>query len=522
MTVCEGCGAASAAGAPRCAACGRSFAIGEVEFGGGGLTAPSQQGSWGAGVVVEPSRRPAVLRWFVEADWRPALRVVAGPTALLLVAALLLAFGLDSGVSTGFGTRFGVGLAVVPAAFGGPVTTGSQIGGGSFAPELVSRVQVLPMTVTLLWVLAFGLGLRADRRRLAPGQTGRELFARAARPVLLAVLAIALLGLLAGADDSPGRPSGTGAGTEAGAGLLGWLFSYGYADHVVVSAGTGWAVLGTALLAGLTAAAVYGADNWRRLAGGWAASGAAAGRALLGSVGAAALVALLLAGARLPLEVTLVGLAVLPNAGLALLGFGSGATAGFRTERSGMAGYDLRTAENDGFSLFDLGGQSGHWRWTVLLALAGAALLGWTVRRFDLAGRVRAAGLYWAGASLLTAVGGMVQQSSFRLPGPPGRELGSEARELAELTSRTTLGLTLGSVLLAQLCWTVLGAFVLPALLGRRRGRPAAAPVTPGQGAGPGPVVVPPRPTAAPVEVPRQPPHLPFAGEVLDSHASDR
>ncbi|BFV58848.1 hypothetical protein KCMC57_up39520 [Kitasatospora sp. CMC57] len=495
MAICDGCGAASTEGAMRCAACGRSFAIGEVEFGGGGLSAPQGQGSWGAGVVVEARPKPAVLRWFTDADWRPAMRVVAAPTGLLLVAALLLALGLAGGDAEplGFGTRFGIALALVLAAFGAPVGMDSEIGRLELVPDLTTRFQFLPMTVTLLWIVLFRYGLRAARRSVLPEFSARRRAAEAGRPVLLAVLVNLMLGLLARAEPSPGR-----AGRQ---GPVSWLFQVGYADHAVVSLGVVRVVLGSVVLAGATAAAVYGAEVLRRVAGAWVESARAAVRALLSAVAVAAAAAVVVLAVREPSEVVLPALVLLPNLGLLLLGFGSGATFGAGFEHSGPAGFDLRSSPGYDVSLVDLGGLGGQWRWTVLLALAGALLFGWTVRTLGLAGRLRAAALYWAGASLLMVLAGYVQQIGFQLRGSgnPG--------EVAGMTSTTTLGLGLVSVLVANLLWAALGAVAVPLLFGRWGGRaaPSAAPADAPS-------------DHLPAGVPPRPAYAPFTDEVLDSN----
>lgn len=496
MAICGDCGAASAEGAARCAACGRSFAIGEVEFGDGGISEPQEKGSWGSGVAVEPRQRPAAVRWFTDADWRPALRAVAAPTGLLLVAALLLALGMSDGRGTvGFGTRFGVALAVALAAFGGPVGTRSWFEEEGFSPELANQLWVLPMTVTLLWAVLFGYGLRVARRRLAPELTGRRLLAEAGRPVLLAVAVTAVLGLLAGAEHGGDRLSSEPIG------LLGWPLQFGLAEHAVVSPGAAWSVLGSAVLAGALVAWVYGADRLRGVVADWAVSAAAAGRVLLLTVVLAALVALVVTASLAPLEATLLGLMVLPNLGLYLLGLGAGATVGRWEERGGRNEIDLRADLDDEISLFDLAGQSGHLRWTVLLALAAALLLGWTVRRLNLAGRIRAAAVCWTGAGLLMLLSGSVQRSSFQLRGEIGQEIRTGEMASAAVTVETTWGLALFSALAANLVWTALGAFVVPRLF-RREPLP----------------LLPPEPPSA---IPPQPTYVPFTGEVLDSRGPD-
>ncbi|MFD0571885.1 hypothetical protein ACFQ0T_25025 [Kitasatospora gansuensis] len=165
------------------------------------------------------------------------------------------------------------------------------------------------------------------------------------------------------------------------------------------------------------------------------------------------------------------------------------------------AGIDLRDELDHDFSIFDLADLTGHWRWTVLLALASALVLGWAVRRFDLVGRIRAAGFHWVGASLLMLLSGMTQWSGFDLRATAGEEFGLDSGD--PVGAEVSVGLALFSVLAANLVWTAVGAFAVPLLF--RRAPVPTVPVLPVV-----PPVLPPRPS-----------HVPFTGEVLDSHTPE-
>ncbi|MET9613311.1 hypothetical protein [Kitasatospora indigofera] len=477
-------------------------------------------GSWGAGTALAPGgAQPAALRWFTGSDWRPALRVVAAPTAVLLLAALLAAVPGSYGgeFPAPFGTRYGGSLAAALAALGAPFEGLVSMGSGRSSWSLDYTLRVLPMTVTLLWALALWAGLRSGlRRRQARtgGQASRAFaFGEAARTGLVAAAVTLVLGLLCGTRWQP---------AERGRGSYDENRYEGLFGGPAFDLDAGWVqALGwTFLLAGLIALAVYGTDALRwaawRNAGvrGWAVAGLTAGRVIASAVALASVTAFVIVAAQGEGGATLASLAFLPNLGLLLLGFGSGATF-----EAGRQGY-LEPGEGDGYSpgrfqysFFDLKDLPGDWRWTALLALATAALLGWTAfrRRLDVVDRIRLAVVHSAALSLLVLLAG----ASMSVAGT------NEGRAAAlGRGEHSSVGLAFGSALAANLIWAAAGALALPPLLaalGARR--PAAGPGAPG---------------AAAPGVPAQGGHhdggpdagtpaavVPAPSDLLDSHGAD-
>ncbi|MET8541474.1 hypothetical protein ABZW03_12595 [Kitasatospora sp. NPDC004799] len=434
-------------------------------------------GSWGGGTPYDPrSGQSPALRWLTGADWRPALRAAIAPTGVLLLVALIAAVPSDYDYDTfiaapGFGERFGAALAMALNALGAPFElTGHPASGRDRLDDLDLVFRVLPMTVTVLWMLALWLGLRAGARRrkaagaqLTRGEAGGEALRTA---VVLAGVTL-LLGLAGGAtwrpeltDDYSGYPlrsTGMGYGAESG-----WLEAVGW----------------TALLAALPAFAVYGTDAlrwaaWRsRSVRGWAVAALTAGQALALAVGLAAVAAFVVVAANSEDGVaTAVSLAFLPNLGLLLLGFGSGATLG---THAGMSGDDASWGDRDSnleFSFFDLRDASADWRWSGLLALAAALLLGWSAyrRRLDAADRLRLAAVYASVLTVLMTVAGagMTRTMSMR---------GWISSDRVDVSQENSVGLVFLGLLLANLVWAAAGALVVPPLLAAVRGRGAAVP----------------------------------------------
>ncbi|WP_033821325.1 hypothetical protein, partial [Kitasatospora sp. MBT63] len=556
MAICTSCGAGSADGAQRCAACDRPFgapavsAISEVtEVGGSGAYAglaadpgftaapppggPPPLGHWGRGVPYDPrAGRPELLRRLVSADWLPALRAVAPPTAVLLLVPLLIALPghwIRGGFP--FGNRFGAALGLTMAGFGAPLTLAGRSGGATY----ISDLRLLPMTVTVLWAAALWLGLRPARRfwRARGGGvlTARTALLESARVAALAGLAALLLGLAAGTrtgappqrylDDLIGDDArGVGLALTADQTMtVGWLQS------------TAW----TVLAAGLIALLVYGADALNRAAAttpvlrGWPAAARIAGRtaALSTALASAAATVVVLAWDGLPSDP--VWLLLIPNGGLALLGFGSGATL----HAVATAGYEgMGEFEPFRISLFDLHGATGNWRWALLLALVPVCLLGWTAHRhrLGLLDRIRLAVVYAVLVSVPMLLAGLT--TGFRVesarPAAGGPSLSPEGLAM-RVGSESTLALVVLTVLVANLLWAAFGALALPPLLTAARGRPAGPADQPQQpwepqaaqpGAQPGApqevadapllVVVPAQPDRPPVVPPS------YAPEVLD------
>ncbi|MFE2723696.1 hypothetical protein [Kitasatospora sp. NPDC059327] len=458
--------------------------------------APSAPGGWGAGRPYDPAAaRPAVLRG-LTGDWRPAFTALIAPTAVLFLAALIAAvpdgytfFYLFEAPS--FGKRFGAALTLALSALGAPFELGFS-GGERYADGSGEAiVRAVPMTVTALWLGALWLGLRAGARRrqarTGAQPTRRQAADEALRTAVAAAAVTLLIGLVAGASWRPGSARG---GFDAGD-------YYGDAGGVTYTAGSGWpqAVCWAALLAALAAFTVHGTDAlrwaaWRnRVVRGWAVAGLAAGRALAMTIGLAALVGFLLILVQDADGQTGAALTVLPNVALLLLGLGSGATLRTTSDASGPRADWEGERSDQGFSFFDLGHQSADWRWTGLLALVGAALLGWTAyrRRLDAADRLRLAVVHAAALSLLMPIAGAVLST-----GSTATYLGRRQ----ELGHEYAVGLVFPTLLLANVVWAAIGALAVPPLLAAVGSRPVAGPPgvpppLPYQGAAPSPAGVP-------------------------------
>ncbi|MFE6749277.1 hypothetical protein ACFVGM_25775 [Kitasatospora purpeofusca] len=435
---------------------------------------PPATGSWGAGKPYDPAgARPAALGWITGADWRPALRAVVAPTAVLLLAALIAAVpegGFYSGTYDvpSFGKRFGSALAMALSALGAPYRLDVEIVGGGNS----SVIRALPMTVTALWLFALWLGLRvgARRRQQRTGeqQTRRQAAAEAVRTAVAAAAVTLLIGLVGGADWHPGD-AGFDLDAATAARLLG---------RTTYSSSAGWweAVGWTALLAGLLAFAVHGTDAlrwaaWRnRAVRGWAVAGLAAGRALTVSVALSAVAGFVVVAVGTDGDLTGAAVAFLPNLGLLLLGVGSGATfrAGGSFVIDGVRDRQSGSRDVTEYSFFDPHAVGADWRWSALLALVSAAVLGWTAyrRRLDPADRLRLAAVYAVGLSLLMLVPGTLvsAESMFGMysgPWGPGFEY--------------SLGLVPWTLLVANAVWAVVGALVVPPLLAARDRQPVPA-----------------------------------------------
>ncbi|GAA1392755.1 hypothetical protein GCM10009639_24900 [Kitasatospora putterlickiae] len=501
MAICASCGAASAKGALACASCGRPLLpppvlpppppvppAPPVDLPPPVLPpvphappvpsvppVPPIGGTWGAGRPYDPATgRPAALAWLAGADWRPALRAVVAPTAVLLLAALLVAipaefFPYTSVVDpASYGERFGSALAIVLGALGAPFHLDVGTGGpADSAGASGTLLRAVPMTVTALWLLALWLGLRVGARRrqerTGEQQTRRQATGEAVRTAVVTAAVTVLLGLLGGATWHPGGRFDVDA-------VTGELDRATYETSAGWLEGAGW----TALLAGLLAFAVYGTDAlrwaaWRnRVVRGWAVAGLAAGRALAVSVGFASAVGLLVVAVQSGEEngaggLTGAALAFLPNVGLMLLGLGSGATFRTSSETPVADGTDWHREprEVDEYSFFDLHGAGGDWRWTGLLALAAAAVLGWTAyrRRLDAADRLRLAAVYAVALSLLMLVSGMLTSSEATV-----RYLGRSR----DAGFESAVSLVPWTLLVANAVWAAVGALAVPPLLAAR------------------------------------------------------
>ncbi|MFJ7275931.1 hypothetical protein [Kitasatospora sp. NPDC098663] len=423
-----------------------------------------------------------MLSRLLGADWRPALLVAAAPTAVLLLAALIVAVPSDYRYAylvraPGFGERFGAALSMALSALGAPFKLGytSALRRGD-AQGMDALLRAVPLTVTVLWALALWLGLRtAARRRRAAGLqlTRAQAAGEALRTAVVLAAVTALLGLAGGASWEPQRT-----------GLVGRALGVTYTVDSGWPEAVGW----TALLAALTAFAVHGTDAlrwaaWRsRAVRGWAVAALTAGRALALSLGLASVTGFVLVAVNSDEGwQTPVSAAFLPNLGLGLLGLGSGATLQAFSGASGGAsdaavaigGAWQDTPDSMELSFFDLHGQTADWRWTGLLALATAGVLGWSAyrRRLDAADRLRLAAVHAVALTALMAVGGALMTTS-----TPSAVAGWDTFANRTALSRdTSIDLGFASVLVADLVWAAIGALLVPPLLAAVRGRGAVA-----------------------------------------------
>ncbi|MFD8752259.1 proline-rich domain-containing protein [Kitasatospora sp. NPDC059577] len=439
---------------------------------------PPAVGSWGTGTPYAP--QSPVHRLLTGADWRPALRAAVAPTLVLLLAALIAAVPSDYQYeyrfrSPDFGDRFGATLSMALNALGAPFRIGYQSPlSRGHAERMDIVLRVAPMTVTVLWCLALWRGLRAGLRRhkAVVGQLTR---AQAAGEALRTALVLAgvttVLWAVGGTTWQPRDtfdvPDYTGTSGQD-------------LSRPVITAGAGWleAVGWTLLLAGLLAFVVHGTDAlrwaaWRsRSVRGWAVAALSAGQAMAVSVALSAVAAFVLVAAN-STSGGQVGLALafLPNLGLALLGFGSGAT--FQAH-SGLTGGETswgKRSEDLNLSFFDLHDQvTADWRWAGLLALVAAGTLGWTAhrRQLDAADRLRLAAVHAAALTVLMAVAGAMVTRTSSMAG------WSRTSDL-QVSQENAVGLTFLTVLAANAVWALAGALLVPPLLAAVRGGGAGA-----------------------------------------------
>ncbi|MEE4541946.1 hypothetical protein V2S66_08190 [Streptomyces sp. V4-01] len=454
-------------------------------------------------VPAVPSPAGQFVRRVLAGRWdRPALAALA-PAALLVVLAGLLGAtsgSLLSGSGIGFMTRSRTALALLLQGVGGSVSISAPLdepdsldsgddgsdsfddGSGSFeygdgsggfddggGSALMtsghhtghSSLGMVPLTVTLLWVLVLAVAVRAMRRR----QTGPE---AAVRVALLSAAATLVLALAA-------RPSLQGVQVGSGPALaaLGSL-ALAFATAFAVLAGPGRAAW--------LAARPQLVDALRLLR--------TTATALAVTVGVAAIVVFCVALAHYD-DVTGWGLVlyafILPNVGVSALNLGWGGPIDL-SDRSGSSG--MHTS-------YDLGDLSHVWSgWAAVGAVAGGAvcalLIGVVAARrgrtrgeqFAVAGLFTVLFVALAWLSGVTSVGGML---------------------VTGLDSRASIGPSVSSALLFGLLWSFGGVFVAPYVarsLGVRGAEvygPGAAYTPPGGGAPFGPQLVPgPGPVAPP------------------------
>ncbi|MFD9127228.1 hypothetical protein [Kitasatospora sp. NPDC059571] len=482
MAICTDCGSASAPWARLCAACGRRFgepgdrppaAMGAGAIGDVAEVAPAGPGRWGSGVLYEPRGSGFAG---LAAEWRPVLRALLAPTVLLLAAAVLPALpgpGLWP-PDTGFGDRYRASLALVLTAFGAPLHSRSAGDADGLALASGTDLHLVPVLVAAGWLALLWRGLRTARRRgAAAGRAGAA--GAAVRIATVSGAAVLLLGLFGRV-----RLAVSAVRPEMG--------------HRVVGVELPVAVAVAAALAGVLALAVFDTGALRARAGRWPVLFGPAVRAAAAAVVPATVAAPLIAGLVWDAPAW-VWLPLAANGGLLVLGRGSGAT--------------LRLGADDAvqdLSLFGTSGVGELWWAALLLAVAGAVVLGRSAYRMRLRGldRLRLAALYAVLLSVPMLLAGVSLRDWFG-PSPSGP---AEGRE-----HLYTLSLAAGTVVVANLLWAALGALGLPALFA------AVRPVPVEQCAPPAPDA-PPSTGVRTAEEPPAPPS-PYRAEVLDRRRRD-
>ncbi|WP_203645808.1 hypothetical protein, partial [Streptomyces sp. SID14478] len=448
-----------------------------------------------------PAQPSAVGQFFGRAlrgDWAGAGQAALWPVGLLLIAAFALAvpsYGQDpDDVMVGYTDRMRLALASLLQGLGGSL----KISGGSGSPSVYgggfdsassgsASVSVIPLLVTLAWIVALVIGVRMLRVRLyartvpgAPGgaTAGLEAAVRVALLVTGATLVLALIGqpeiqgsslstgpfvtalctlalalAVAGgvlyADDLRHRV----AGAHPGAGMT--VRAFGTAVRAL-----GW-VLAAAAVLGFLGLAFFGDD------GGNSPSDVADSSDFDGS-DAAALGAFLM---------------LLPNLALAVLGLCWGAP--LQAEGRGSSSFGGGGYEKESFGLSRLGDElgSGALVYALAVGLLCALLVGvLTVRRsLDRREQLLSAGLFFGLFLLLAGVGGLGAEGSgdFALFGSGGGSI--------------ELGLSVPDALLFGLLWVGGAAFAAPYLMQLVGVGPFAAP-------GPVPPPVPAPPVAYPYD----------------------
>lgn len=471
--------------------------------------------------AVPLGRSPAVLflRRVVTGRWEWPALIAAVPALCVLAVALVMGAcsgAALSGGTVGMGTRTRVALALLVQGLGGslhftePYTDFSADGsafaglgdsGEPIAPHTIhSTTSVLPWTVTVLWVVALVIGLRALRRRQAAGDgpSGTSAGAEAAvRVALLAAVAALVLALV-------GQP-GLGRVHVGTAPFLAALWTF-------------LLTLATSLLVLCRPALDARLAPRPGLVAAFRALGTALA-ALLVTLTFAGVVVFVIAAAHYDTisgwGLTAAGLLLL-NLGVSGLGLAWGAP--FRLEESTYG----RGADHASFGLSDLSHVWNGWEVAAVVAgglacaLAIGLLAAWRSR--DRVEMFMAAGMFAALFAVLAAVSGV------STGGNPGSGLvtlgGGDHTSLSTSVSQAlafALLWSVGGVAVGPYLWRALGGARVPAVVPGTYGtygpsglyeRPAVppAPASPpgsppaygGPGAGPGPGAVPPQPAAPP------------------------
>ncbi|MFI7010487.1 hypothetical protein [Streptomyces sp. NPDC050145] len=456
----------------------------------------------------------------LRGDWAGAVQAALWPVGLVLFAAVALAipsYGQDSGdVVVGFGDRMRLALAVLLQGVGGglelsagggsgggvPAYGGSDYGSGDYGPggSGTAAISVVPLLVTVLWIVALVIGTRMLRSRL---------YARIV----------------------PGAPDGATGGLEAAvrvavATTLGTLalalFAQPDIAEVSVSSAPFLTALWTLLLALVVAGGVLHADDLRyRVAAarpGLRMTVGAFGTAVR-AMGLVLVVALVLGWIGLAIfgegggspsdlgeeefggsEAAGVGtfLMLLPNFALAVLGLCWGGS--LEVEARGTSGFG-GGYEKEAFGLSRLGDElgSGSVVYALGVGLVCALLVGVVAARrsADRREQLLSAGLFFGLLLLLAGIGGL------------GAEFRGDIELLGTGAGQFDLGLNVPEVLLFGLLWVGGAAFVGPHVARALGLTPTPTPPAPGPYWPPMPPAPAASPMPAPPAIPEQSPQTP-------------
>ncbi|MFH9244629.1 hypothetical protein ACH4LK_04240 [Streptomyces lydicus] len=485
--------------------------------------------AYAAGAPASPVG--ALLSRTAKGDWVAALKVAAGPTALLLVlasvAALFLADKAHSG-GLGWGVRMRIALALLLQGVGGGVSLSGNASasleafGEGFAGEVT--LSLVPLLVTAAWagVLAFAARRFVAVRPGSPAQAGPAAAAGAtgAGPgagtaVFEAVLRVAVL-------------------CGAGAFLLGLLAQPSY-DGVELSSAPFLTLLWSFLLSAVVCGAAVGrggAGAWLAARPGWRAAVGALRTALLALLVVVTLAGVVTVVAVLATEkqdldggAIVAMLVLLPNIGALALAAAWGAPVTAEWNLPGVP-FIGTSSGRESLGYGELGHLGGGWVLfgVIVGGVVGALLVGFLAVRRSAERREQllAAGFFVVSLMLLVLAAGVSATAVFRDGGGSGGGYGSGSGDAYGsgfgggyggpygghvAGAHGELGASGAETLLFALVWTFGAVLVMPYLLRMvgRGGGPAtsAAPTAPY--APPAPYAapaVPPAPYAAPAVPP--------------------
>ncbi len=466
---------------------------------------------------VQPPASPvgALLSRTAKGDWGAALKVAAGPTALLLVlasvAAMFLADKAHSG-GLGWGVRMRIALALLLQGVGGGVSLSGNASASleAFGEGLAGEVtlSLVPLLVTAAWagVLAFAARRFVSVRPGSPAQ---------ARPAAAA-----------GATGA-----GPGAGTAvfeavlrvavlcgAGAFVLGLLAQPSY-DGVELSSAPFLTLLWSFLLSAVVCGAAVGrggAGAWLAARPGWRAAVGALRTALLALLVVVTLAGVVTVVAVLATEkqdldggAIVAMLVLLPNIGALALAAAWGAPVTAEWNLPGVP-FIGTSSGRESLGYGELGHLGGGWVLfgVIVGGVVGALLVGFLAVRRSAERREQllAAGFFVVSLMLLVPAAGVSATAVFRDGGGSGGGYGSGSGDAYGsgfgggyggaygghvAGAHGELGASGAETLLFALLWTFGAVLVMPYLL-RMVGR----------GSGPATSAVPPAPYAAPAVPP--------------------